>query len=255
MLKFQIVILSATTRTTLIAGRFLEAIWGIGMRRRSIIIYGLISVLAVLLACGFILRHKAALAGEIWLASTEISGLPLDDGDLIFQTSRSSQSAAIQHATGSMWSHMGMIVFHDGQPYVLEASATVRYTPLARWVAYGVGRHFVVKRLADARRVLTPEALAKLDSVGASFLGRSYDLTFEWSDDRMYCSELVWKIYDRALGVDIGKLQKIREFNLTDPTVAKLMKQRYGDAVPMDEPVISPVAMFESPLLVQVAAH
>jgi hypothetical protein len=71
----------------------------------------------------------------------------------------------------------------------------------------------------------------------------------------MYCSELVWKIYDRALGMDIGTLQKIREFNLVDPTVAKLMKQRYGDAVPIDEPVISPVSMFESPLLVQIATH
>jgi hypothetical protein len=46
----------------------------------------------------------------------------------------------------------------------------------------------------------------------------------------------------------------VRDFNLIDPTVAKLMKQRYGEAVPMDEPVISPVAMFNSPLVVQIAA-
>src|SRR5437867_163185 len=26
-----------------------------------------------------------------------------------------------------------------------------------------------------------------------------YDLTFEWSDDKIYCSELVWKVYERAL--------------------------------------------------------
>jgi hypothetical protein len=30
------------------------------------------------------------------------------------------------------------------------------------------------------------------------------------------------------------------------------MKERYGEQVPLDEPVISPVAMFESPLLVVV---
>lgn len=231
------------------------AIQGAGMHRGSIIKYGLLILLVALLGSGFMLRHKVARAAELWLASAAISGLPLHEGDLIFQTSRSSQSAAIQNATGSIWSHMGMIVIRKDQPYVLEASATVRYTPLARWVAYGVGRHFVVKRLTDANRVLTPDALEKLDGMGASFLDRPYDLTFEWSDDRMYCSELVWKIYDRALGIDIGKLQKIREFNLADPTVARLMKQRYGDAVPMDEPVISPVSMFESPLLVQVAAH
>ncbi len=71
----------------------------------------------------------------------------------------------------------------------------------------------------------------------------------------MYCSELVGKIYDRAPKIDIGKLQKIRDFNLADPTVAKLMEQRYGTAVPLDEPVISPVSMFDSPLLEQVAAR
>ena len=225
------------------------------MRHRRFVKYGLLTFVVLLLCSGIILRHKVAMMAQLWLASDAISGLQLNDGDLIFQTSRSSQSAAIQHATGSIWSHMGMIVLRNGQPYVLEASATVRYTPLAQWVAYGVGRHFVIKRLVDANRVLTSEAVARLDAVGASFLGRRYDSTFEWTDDRMYCSELVWKIYDRALGVEIGKLQKIRDFNLTDPTVAKLMEQRYGNAVPMDEPVISPVSMFDSSLLVQVVAR
>ena len=56
-----------------------------------------------------------------------------------------------------------MIVMHNGEPYVLEASATVRYTPLARWVAYGVVRHFVVNRLAHVNRVLTPKVLSLLD--------------------------------------------------------------------------------------------
>ena len=150
---------------------------------------------------------------------------------------------------------MGIIALRNDQPYILVASATVRYTPLARWVAYGVGRHFVIKRLADANRLLTREAVARLDAVGACFHGRYYDVAFEWSEDRMYCSELVWKTHDRALGIEIGKLEKIRDFNLTDPTVAKLMKQRYGNAVPMDEPVISPVSRFDSPLLIQVAAR
>jgi uncharacterized protein YycO len=40
-------------------------------------------------------------------------------------------------------------------------------------------------------------------------------LYFEWSDDRMYCSELVWKIYFEATGIAIGSLQQLKEFNLT----------------------------------------
>jgi hypothetical protein len=33
------------------------------------------------------------------------------------------------------------------------------------------------------------------------------------------------------------------------------MRERYGTRIPLDEPVISPVAMFDSPLLVTVVAR
>jgi hypothetical protein len=176
----------------------------------------------------------------------------LKDGDIIFHTSRSAQSIAVQRATGSRYSHMGIVLLRGGKPYVFEAVSTVRYTPLAQWTARGNGGHYVVKRLRNADTLLTPGAVAKLRAGTSDFEGRPYDLTFEWSDKRIYCSELVWKLYQRALGVRIGELQKIREFNLGDPAVRAKMRERYGNKVPMDEPVISPVAMFESPLLVTV---
>ena len=61
------------------------------------------------------------------------------------------------------------------------------------------------------------------------------------------------KAYDRGIGIDIGVLQTMRDFNLTDPAVRAKLRQRYGDNVPLNEPVISPVAMFRSNLLQTVA--
>jgi Orthopoxvirus protein of unknown function (DUF830). len=177
----------------------------------------------------------------------------VNDGDIIFHTSRSSQSVAIQRATGSKYSHMGLVVLRHGKPYVFEAISTVQFTPLDRWIARGNGGHFVVKRLRNATTLLTPQALEKLRKEASRFAGRPYDLTFDWSDDRIYCSELVWKSYYRALGIRVGDLQKIRDFNLSDPSVRARMRERYGTAIPLNEPVISPVAMFRSPLLVTVA--
>jgi uncharacterized protein YycO len=196
-------------------------------------------------------RKQVAAAGRHVFAVTSAAsvGASLHTGDVIFQTSRSSQSIAIQHATGSVWSHMGMIVLREGRPYVLEAAKTVRYTPLADWIARGEHGHFTVKRLRDADKRLTSAAIERIGHEAQIFLGRSYDTTFEWSDDRLYCSELVWKIYHRALGIDIGQLQRIRDFNLTDPSVVAVMKQRYVGAVPLDGTVISPAAMYASPLL------
>jgi hypothetical protein len=198
-------------------------------------------------------RLALALLLLIQVACGNSSQLAVKDGDLIFQKSLSSQSLAIQRATGSPYSHMGIVLLKGGKPFVLEASATVRYTPLKRWIARGDDSHYVVKRLKNAPTVLTASALEKLHNVARQFTGRPYDLTFEWSDDRVYCSELVWKIYDRALHIQIGKLQRIKEFNLSDPVVQAKLRERYGNNIPEEEPVISPVAMFQSSLLTTVA--
>ena len=178
----------------------------------------------------------------------------LMEGDLIFHESKSAQSKAVQAATGSKYSHMGMIVQRSGKPHVLEAAGTVTFTPLAQWIARGEGGRYTVKRLKERAKVLTPEALAKAAALIKQLAGKPYDLTFEWSDDRIYCSELVWKIYDKAARVQIGTLQKLKEFKLDAPEVRPMLKQRYGDNVPLEEPVISPVAMFDSPLLEVVEA-
>jgi uncharacterized protein YycO len=174
---------------------------------------------------------------------------PLRDGDIIFHTSRSAQSAAIQRATHSRWSHMGVIIHRDGKPFVYEAIATVRYTPLERWTARGDRGHYVVKRL---KRGMTSQQAKALRAAAGKYSGKPYDLYFEWSDGRIYCSELVWKMYRDALGIEIGARQKLRDFDLTDPAVKAKMRERYGSRVPLDEPVISPGAMFDSPLLVSV---
>src|SRR4029077_9665991 len=80
----------------------------------------------------------------------------VQDGDIIFQTSLSSQSVAIQRATHSKYSHMGLIMLRDGAPYVLEASATVRYTLLKKWIR-GSGHHYEMKKELDrsSRRTIS----------------------------------------------------------------------------------------------------
>jgi hypothetical protein len=181
-----------------------------------------------------------------WILAAAANAADLRDGDIIFHTSRSAQSLAIQRATHSPYSHVGVIFLRDGKPYVFEAISTVQYTPLARWIARGEGGRHVVKRL---KRPLTEADIVKLRKAARAFEGKPYDLYFEWSDQRIYCSELVWKIYERALGVKPGQLQKLREFDLTDAAVRAKMRERYGTKVPLEEPVISPGAQFDSPLL------
>lgn len=179
----------------------------------------------------------------------------LKNGDLIFQTSLSSQSKAIQLATKSKYSHCG-IVYQEGKAfYVLEAIQPVKTTPLGKWIARGQGKHYVVKRLKNAAQILTPATLQKMKREGEKLKGKNYDLTFEWNDDKIYCSELIWKVYQRATGIEIGKLEKLRDFDLTNDVVRKKMKERYGNNIPMDETVISPASVFDSELLTTVKSN
>ncbi|OON68838.1 YiiX family permuted papain-like enzyme [Hymenobacter sp. CRA2] len=176
----------------------------------------------------------------------------LHDGDLIFHTSQSAQSRAIQLATHSKYSHCGVLFRQGGEWQVFEAVQPVGTTLLVKWIARGQGGHFVVKRLRDADQVLTPAALQRLQKAGEQYRGKNYDLYFGWSDERIYCSELLWKMYHEATGREIGQLQRLREFDLSHPAVQQKMRERYGSRLPLDEQVISPVRMFDSPELVTV---
>lgn len=177
------------------------------------------------------------------------------DGDIIFQTSKSNQSKAIQLATGSPYSHCGLL-FRDGtasgQWYVIEAVQPVKRTPLAQWIQHGEGGGYIVKRLMDPPDSLERKALL---TAAEQFIGKDYDLYFEWNDERIYCSELVWKAYQQATGLQVGELRTLGKFDIAVPAVANKLKERYGDHIPLDEPVVSPAAIFESPLLETVVAQ
>jgi uncharacterized protein YycO len=177
------------------------------------------------------------------------------NGDLIFQTSLSGQSKAIQLATNSKYSHCGIIYNDNGQLYVFEAVQPVTTTPLDKWIARGKDGHYVIKRLKNADQVLDAETLRRMKQEGEKLKGKNYDLTFEWSDEKIYCSELIWKIYQRATGIEIGKLEKLSDFDLTNEAVKRIMNERYGDRIPLDELVVSPVAIFESELLTTVLSN
>lgn len=171
----------------------------------------------------------------------------LQFGDVVFQSSTSGQSLAIQLATDSKYSHVGMVIGHqNGDWQILEAVQPVRMTSLSVWRKGGDTEEIAVKRIQGADSLITEEIKDKMIREGTSHLGKNYDIYFDWSDDEMYCSELVWKLYDEVLDIELGELRLLKDFNLNHPEVKRIMKQRYGDNIPWESMMISPGDMFES---------
>lgn len=174
------------------------------------------------------------------------------EGDIIFQTSASGQSLAIQLATHSPFSHCGIILKKGNELMVFEAVQPVKFTPIDQWIERGDDHYYVLKRLHHADSILDDATLLEMHSFAKQNTGKEYDLPFEWTDKKMYCSELVYKIYLQGAGIEIGQTAKMKDFDLSSPIVKKIMKQRYGEKIPLEQVVISPSAIFDSPLLITV---
>ena len=171
------------------------------------------------------------------------------DGDIVFHESTSRQSPVIKLAQHSKWTHCG-IVFHIGEKaYVYEAVEPVKYTPLKDWIARGKDGVYCAKRL---KQPLSETDLAQMKATGGRYKGKHYDTLFKWSDSKMYCSELIWKIYAQGAGIELCEPDHFSDFPLSAPSVKKLIKERYGSSFNPDEPIVSPYALFKSKLLEEI---
>jgi hypothetical protein len=157
--------------------------------------------------------------------------------------------------TGSDYTHMGILLVQGNKVQVFEAVQPVKLTPLSRWTARGKGGQYLVMRLKNADRILTSQALARLRREGMRHRGKAYDLRFDWSDREMYCSELVWKMYKRALGIEIGAPQRWSELDLSSAAARRLAEKRLGGLPDPDGLVITPARVMESPLLTKVVSR
>lgn len=151
------------------------------------------------------------------------AALDLQSGDLVFQTSTSNQAAAIMFATGSAFSHVGIVeVAGNGQKFVIEAVAQVSRTPLATWIRRGKGGRFTAFRYDR----ISPGQQQALVSAAKAYLGRGYDIYFSSRNNEIYCSELV-DLAARRVGLSIGRYQKVRELNVNNAKVRALVQQRW----------------------------
>ena len=155
-------------------------------------------------------------------------------GDIVFVESQSSQSQYIRLGTMSKWTHCGVLVETPKGLEVLEASNTVKLTPLDTFIGRAKDDNWSIKR--PKQRLGKPISYRK-------YLGQKYDLEFKFDNGKMYCSELVWLVY-KDQGIELCKPRKVSSFIMTCiPKVKRLMESRN---INLDQEVVAPVDIYKA---------
>lgn len=162
-------------------------------------------------------------------------------GDIIFHKSQSQQAKAITEASGSEWTHVGIIVANAGKWYVAEAIGPVKATPLQDFINRGKNKEYKIYRFKH----FNPKTMELALHNAIKRQNKPYDIYFEMSDTRTYCSELVYKAMREVTGQEVGTMQKFKDLKLTGPYVKALIKKRLTDTgreLDPNEPIITPIS-------------
>jgi hypothetical protein len=147
---------------------------------------------------------------------------PLEDGDIVLQTSLHPQSGGILIGTASLYSHMGIIKRTPQGPVVIEAAGRVEETPFHQWIRQGALKRITIYRYPG----LSETQRARLFAAAKEYYGRPYDIFFSFSSDAIYCSELVYLAY-KNIGLPLGAVQKVKALHFDNPWVKELIEQRW----------------------------
>lgn len=166
------------------------------------------------------------------------------EGDIIFIQSQTSQAAALREATESVWTHVGLLIQRSGKWVVAEAVGPLKETPIADFIARSKNKSYRVYRYKHFDAATMTTALKK----ALPKYNKPYDIYFEWSQDRIYCSELTYHVMKDVTGFELGRIQKMKEMKLDGPYAQALIKKRLTDTgreLDPEEIIVTPVSQLE----------
>ncbi len=172
------------------------------------------------------------------------------EGDIVFQSlPRSPLVNAIEGATHSPYSHCGIVAKRNGHWVVYEAYQGVEATPIREFLFRGRGQGFAVYRFKPDYQRDIPATIENVQT----FLGRPYDARYRMDNERIYCSELIYKAYRNSTGRPLGELVRFGDLNWK-PFQA-IVKRYEGGPAPIERRMITPRDLALAPEIELVFHH
>jgi len=173
-------------------------------------------------------------------------GIDIKEGDFIFQHLPGPLTEMIADVTQSPYSHCGIIVKGKKRFFVLEAIGPVRLTPLHEWISRGVGQLFTIVRLKSPYQRYIPEMILS----AKMYLGKPYDVQYEWDDQKIYCSELIQKAVLQAAGIRLADFVQLKDLHWQD--YEEEIRNIAGGALPLEREMIIPEDIVRSTYVFKV---
>jgi hypothetical protein len=165
----------------------------------------------------------------------------LETGDIIVIDVGGELAEVVRAMTHSTYSHCGIVKVTDDGPMVIEGVDPARIIPFDEYMGQANGGYYVQLRVND----VPPERMEAVIAEAESFVGKPYDYQFEWDDAKIYCSELIYKAYQRGAGIMVGSRHKIGDLDWK-PYEEYIRKQAGGE-LPLDRSLITPAELVRSP--------
>lgn len=183
---------------------------------------------------------KSADKAEVQAEELQSGGVALREGDVLFQAVPHNMLAdTIQTCTKSEYTHCGVLARAHGEWVVIEGIPPVsKETPYAKFAARSRDGKVHAYRLKAPYRASVPAFVAALRKRE----GVPYDARFRMDDEKLYCSELIWKAWTAAGGKEpLGKPVKLKDMDWKPRE--KEIRVLEGGPPPLEREIISPVAV------------
>ena len=168
-------------------------------------------------------------------------------GDFVFQSlPHNPLIDAIEGSSGSPFSHCGILKRRGEQWVVIEAIGPVKETTLSWWIVQGREKAFVAFRLRDPLAKKVPAIIAAAEK----YEGRPYDIHYDMDDEKIYCSELLYKSVRDATGKKIGRIRKLGD--LKWQPYEKVIRSIENGGLPLEREMITPRDFSEAPELQEI---